>query len=429
MEIAKLHSLFLNSQGVCTDTRNIHKESIYFALKGARFNGNDFALQALEQGASFAVVEDFTLEHPQLIQVKDVLKTLQELAAYHRRSLGIPIVAITGSNGKTTTKELIKTVLEKKYQLIATEGNFNNHIGVPLTLLRMHAKTELGIVEMGANHPGEIADLCEIAQPNWGYITNFGKAHLEGFGSLEGVIEAKSELYRYLIHHQGKIVVNAEDEIQLKKTKEAQTFRFGKQKDVDLQWVDRSEGLSIGFVCNGVAYHSPLYGLYNIHNILAAIALGHIFEVPLAAIQTAVASYVPSNNRSQVLQKEDVTLILDAYNANPSSMQHAIASFAQKASSKSIILLGAMLELGQHEEKEHKNLVEKCLKRNLGRLILVGSGFEKTARDTPLIEYYPNTETLLKNFIPPLEKPDYILIKGSRRWALERAITLFGFEV
>ncbi|MDX1317692.1 MAG: UDP-N-acetylmuramoyl-tripeptide--D-alanyl-D-alanine ligase, partial [Xanthomarina gelatinilytica] len=313
MNIEQLHTLFLKHPSVSTDTRKIVKNDLYFALKGDNFNGNAFTQQALDKGASYCIIDDNTYAiNKQCILVTDVLKTLQELAHVHRKYLNLPIIALTGSNGKTTTKELIHAVLSQKYKTSATVGNLNNHIGVPLTLLKMTKNTDIGIVEMGANHKKEIAFLSNIAHPDYGLITNFGKAHLEGFGSIEGVIEGKSELYKHLIAHNKTIFVNSNDPIQLEKSKEAKTIRFGSRKTDDYEIYFKSAQPNVTVTFNNVEINSQLIGEYNFNNIAVAIAIGAYFKVDEKQIKEAIENYVPNNNRSQIIEKGTTKIILDA---------------------------------------------------------------------------------------------------------------------
>ena len=328
MKIEELHKLFLESKGVTTDTRKIKRDQLFFALKGDNFNGNLFAAQAVLKSGSYAVVdEEEYAVNDSFILVPNVLRTLQSLATYHRIFLQIPILAITGSNGKTTSKELINVVLKRKFETVATEGNLNNHIGVPLTLLSMKTSTEFGIVEMGANHPGEIRYLCEIARPDFGYITNFGKAHLEGFGSVEGVIRAKGELYEHLKSNEKLIFLNIDDPIQQIHSTYPKVFTFthSKQASVKVEYPDTTKTAAVLY--NGNLFTSVLTGNYNAVNIAAAITIGTYFKVPQEAMVKAIASYIPKNNRSQLVHLGENTLLMDAYNANPTSMHASLSSF------------------------------------------------------------------------------------------------------
>ncbi len=423
--IKELYSLFQNSSGISTDTRNITPNSLFFALKGERFNANKFAEQALEKGASYAIVDE--KEHQtkqQIILVDDVLKTLQDLATYHRKKLGLPIIALTGSNGKTTTKELINTVLSQKFKTKATLGNLNNHIGVPLTLLTMDKNTKIGIVEMGANHPKEIEFLCKIAHPDYGYITNFGKAHLEGFGSIDGVIKAKTELYAYLKKHHKTVFVNANDSTQLEKAKTVQQISFGtKNADYPIELISANPFVKIKF--EDTIANSNMIGLYNYNNIAAAIAIGKYFKVTNSEIKSAIENYIPTNNRSQIIQKKNVKIILDAYNANPSSMQSAIANFKQLSDSKKIIILGDMFELGKYAKEEHQNIVNLLSDSHFTKVFLIGENFKSVTAKNNNIVFLKDFKAFKDQFNKETFNNATILIKASRGMALERIVTLF----
>ena len=329
--IAEIHTLFLKTSSISIDTRKIEKDCLFVALKGENFDANTFTKEALEKGAKYVIIDnkDYYI-NDKTILVKNSLVTLQELAKFHRNYLGLPIIALTGSNGKTTTKELIHTVLSKKYNTLATIGNLNNHIGVPLTLLRFTKETEIGIVEMGANHQKEIEFLCEIAQPDYGYITNFGKAHLEGFGGVEGVIKGKSEMYTYLKSHNKTVFINSDDIIQQEKTSDMNKFTFGfYNKNCDVQISKVTANPMVNIIYNNTEIKSHLIGIYNSNNINAAITIGNYFNVPDNLIKEAIENYIPENNRSQLIIKKNNEIILDAYNANPSSMVAALTNFIQ----------------------------------------------------------------------------------------------------
>src|SRR5690606_17276178 len=377
MKIEQLHSLFLSCTAANTDTRTTQKNDMFFALKGEHFNGNTFAEKAIQLGAKYAVVDDrrYVLSS-QYILVPNVLTTLQELAAYHRTYLGIPILALTGSNGKTTTKELIHTVLSKKVNVVATKGNLNNHIGVPLTLLTMNKTTEMGIVEMGANHLGEIDFLTQIVKPDYGYITNFGKAHLEGFGSVEGIIQGKSELYDYLIANHKCVFVNGNDSIQLQKTKHAKRFVFGAMDtNPDVVVVLTSCTPNVCVTYANLQINSNLIGNYNFSNIAAAIAIGHYFGIDANVIKDAIEAYVPKNNRSQILKTGTNKIILDAYNANPTSMEAAIKNMSQLPDKNKVLILGDMFELGNSSEAEHQAIIDLAIRLNFNSIIVIGKNF------------------------------------------------------
>ena len=425
MKIEALHQLFLERDGVCTDTRKITKNCLFFALKGDNFNGNTFTEEALKKGASKVVIDDlrFHKNTGETIICRNVLEQLQKLASFHRTYLKTPIIALTGSNGKTTTKELINAVLETTYKTTATVGNLNNHIGVPLTLLSMTTETELGIVEMGANHLKEIENLCSIAQPDYGYITNFGKAHLEGFGSLEGVIKGKTELYAHLHKNDKLVFVNGKDPKQLELSKPLKKFTFGDtHQDCTIQLVDASAKVRVHYKDEEII--SNLVGMYNFHNIAAAIAIGHYFKVSAKNIKKAIEGYVPQNNRSQIMEQNGHTILLDAYNANPTSMLAALENFQQAEGDHKVMILGDMFELGNSAAAEHQFIADFLSKNNFGKVYLVGENFNKTNTIEDHISKYNSynaLETELQN--KPLSKST-ILIKGSRGMALERALKL-----
>lgn len=415
MTIEKLHNLFLQHSNVDTDTRKIRPNSLFFALKGDNFNGNLFAENALKKGAAYAIVDEtISTTNKQIIQVKDVLKTLQELASYHRIYLNIPVIALTGSNGKTTTKELIHAVLSQKFNCTATIGNLNNHIGVPLTLLSMNVNTEIGIVEMGANHLKEIELLCNIALPNYGLITNFGKAHLEGFGGFKGVIDGKSELYEYIKTSNGKVFINTEDAIQVKQSEGLDNIDVN--PSIYLVNADPLVKISV----NNLEIQSNLIGSYNYTNLAIAITIGQYFKVSNSAIQEALENYIPTNNRSQIVQHGSNKIVLDAYNANPSSMQVALENFGRLNANSKMIILGDMFELGSSSAEEHQHIADLAESLIIDSIILVGNNFfnvktRKASKFESFSEFIKNVNlTDLNN--------QTILIKGSRGMALERIL-------
>lgn len=424
IKINELHSLFLECNTVSTDTRKISKQDLFFALKGDSFDGNTFTQQAINNGAKYVVIDNSEYAHlPQTILVEDVLKILQHLAAFHRLYLNIPIIALTGSNGKTTTKELINAVLSQKHNTMATVGNLNNHIGVPLTLLSMTKQTEIGIVEMGANHLKEIEFLCDIAKPDYGYITNFGKAHLEGFGSIEGVIKGKSELYSYLTKNNKLIFVNVLDSLQVEKTGYSNTFTFGDSKvvsDVSVNFIEAQPFVTCQY--NNFKIESQLIGEYNFNNIAAAIAIGSYFKVEYKDIKVAIESYSPKNNRSQVLERGTNKIILDAYNANPTSMRAALLNF-EKQSGNKIAILGDMFELGSQATIEHQNIVDLGRSLNINQLIFIGENFYQSKIDSKKAIKYKSFMDFKDKFSTSL-KNSIILIKGSRGMALERILDI-----
>jgi UDP-N-acetylmuramoyl-tripeptide--D-alanyl-D-alanine ligase len=425
LKIEKLHSLFLECHSVCTDTRKIKKDDLFFALKGDNFNGNMYAEQALKLEAKYVIIDETKFDtSSKTILVNNVLETLQKLSAYHRTYLNIPIIALTGSNGKTTTKELINAVLSQKYNTTATIGNLNNPIGVPLTLLSMNENTEVGIVEMGANHLKEIEFLCKIAKPDYGYITNFGKAHLEGFGSIKGVIKGKCELYNYLIKNNKTIFVNVDDAIQVEKTEKAETFTFSSN--------DNSSNIYVNFIeaqpfvktdYNNIKMQSNLIGDYNFNNIAAAITIANYFKVDDDAIKKAIENYIPTNNRSQIIQKKSNKIILDAYNANPTSMRAALLNF-EKQSGNKIAILGDMFELGNEAGKEHQNIVDLATSLNINQLIFVGENFFKSNINSKKVTQYKFFENFKNEFNLSEIENTTLLIKGSRGIALERILDL-----
>lgn len=424
MKIEQIHQLFLKCHSACTDTRKIQSNAMFFALKGDNFNGNSYAEKAIESGASFCVIDDEVFNtSPQTILVNNVLETLQELASFHRNFLNIPIIALTGSNGKTTTKELINAVLSQKYKTTATIGNLNNHIGVPLTLLSMTKNTEIGIVEMGANHQKEIELLCNIAKPDYGYITNFGKAHLEGFGGVEGVIKGKSEMYNHLIDTNKTIFVNASDAIQMKKTKNGNTFVFGHTSNFDAQinFISAQPNVCVRYADLNIQSH--LIGAYNFSNIAAAICIGQYFKVANNQIKTALENYIPSNNRSQVLEKGSNKIIMDAYNANPSSMQAALLNFENLNDLNKVAFLGDMFELGETAHFEHQNIVN-ILETSNFQTILIGVNFSKTKTVSEKIKIYKTFDDFKISFVSSEIKNKTLLIKGSRGMAMERVLEL-----
>ena len=423
MDIATLHSLFLETPNVCTDTRKIDGPCIFFALKGDNFNGNAYARQALDKGAVLAVIDEAEYQiDNRTILVSDVLKTLQDLALYHRNFYGTKVLALTGSNGKTTTKELIHSVLKSKYRTIATRGNLNNHIGVPLTLLTITSETEIAIIEMGANHQKEIAFLCTLAEPDFGYITNFGKAHLEGFGGVQGVIKGKSELYDHLIAREKFIFFNADDPIQLEKLKRYNR-KAGYSKDKPNNKIIRflrSEPF-VEMELEGLPIKSHLIGAYNFPNCCAALLIGGYFEVHIQDMKQAIESYIPMDNRSQLIQREGLTIVLDAYNANPSSMKVALENFHNIKGKCKRVFLGDMFELGEDSEIEHRQIAELVDKMGYREVFLIGEHFFKTKTAAKKFKSFEELKDYLKEH--PV-KEGTLFIKASRGMALERILDL-----
>lgn len=423
MNIKDIHSLFLQSTGVCTDTRKLERGHLYIALKGDNFNGNAFAKAALDQGAHAVIVDEAASLTEGCILVDDGLRTLQDLAQYHRNYLNIPIIGLTGSNGKTTTKELINAVLSQKFNTNATVGNLNNHIGVPLTLLSMDQQTEIGIVEMGANHQGEIAALCTIARPNFGYITNFGKAHLEGFGGEEGVIKGKSELYAYLRNTDGLAFVNSEDSVQVKQAHDLKQITFGPHNatiSTCLKSADPWVHLHLG----DTLIESRLIGEYNATNIAAALAMGVYFNLSIPKIKKGLEQYTPANNRSQIISKKEHTLILDAYNANPTSMEAALQNLSNQTADFKIAFLGDMYEVGSTTALEHERIASLAVTLGINEIHLVGRHFFENTTPKNNTTSYESFEDFKRTFQGLKSKQSTILIKGSRGMAMERVIDL-----
>lgn len=424
MNISELHQLFISCSGITTDTRKIQSNNLFVALKGARFDANTFARKALQKGAKAVIIdnENYYIDN-RTILVEDSLKCLQKLANYHRKQLKATIIALTGSNGKTTTKELLNAVVSKKFKTKATVGNFNNHIGLPLTLLNFPLDTEIGIVEMGANHKKEIEFLCTIAQPDLGYITNFGKAHLEGFGSYEGVIQAKSELYTYLKKNNKKAIVNVNDAIQVEKTKgiEQFTFSINKTANVIIDEIVANPMVQVSF--NGITITSNLIGIYNATNINAAIAFAKYLDINDTLIKEAIEAYVPTNNRSEVVKTKNNTILLDAYNANPTSMEVALDNFVQlKTSKEKIAILGDMFELGKQSYNEHKNIIQQVYKNTAITPYFVGDCFYEHKQDYPQTVFLKTFEEVCAFLKNNKITDKYLLIKGSRGMTLEKTV-------
>ncbi|HWR94236.1 MAG TPA: UDP-N-acetylmuramoyl-tripeptide--D-alanyl-D-alanine ligase [Flavobacterium sp.] len=426
MNINKIHDLFLLCDTVSVDTRKITPNSMFVAIKGERFDANTFATEALSKGAKYVIIDnsDYYIDD-RTILVEDSLTTLQQLAKLHRQYLKLPIIALTGSNGKTTTKELIHVVLSKKYNTKATLGNLNNHIGVPLTLLSFNKETEIGIVEMGANHQKEIEFLCEIAQPDFGYITNFGKAHLEGFGGVEGVIKGKSEMYTYLKNNNKSAFLNFDDPIQNEKTTPIKRFGFALNNsncDISIQSVKANPFVEISY--NSITIKTHLIGLYNANNINAAITIGNYFKVSNQDIKEALESYIPNNNRSQLLQINSNEIILDAYNANPSSMEVAIDNFIKLDKPNKMVILGDMFELGDESISEHKSIINLLTNQNDIESYFIGKDFYANQFQQANLFFYESFENFSEEFKNKSLRNNLLLIKGSRGMALERVLEL-----
>lgn len=413
MKINLLYEAFKNSTGVTTDTRKLKAGNIYIALRGENFNGNKFAKKAQENGASLVVVDDPEYCEEGMMLVENCLESLQALAATHRAHLDIPVIGITGSNGKTTTKELIREVLATKYKCYATEGNLNNHIGVPLSILRVTKDDEIAIIEMGANHVGEIEALCKISQPTHGVITNIGKAHLEGFGNLEGVIQGKTELYKWLASHEGHIFYNEESEV----LKEHLPLGIGVHPYGENVEIVRSFP-TIELIYKSELFESGLTGGYNGINIACALKVGEYFDVPKDLMKVAIRAYHSQMNRSQVMVIDHKTFIMDAYNANPISMAAALDNIESVIGDK-VLILGDMLELGDYSTQEHQAIVDRLQSMQAKRIVIVGREFSKTKHQ---LEHYDDVNTLLEHFDMSVLDDSTILIKGSRGMTLEKVV-------
>jgi len=422
MDISSIYQIFLNSNKVCTDSRKIKDNDLFFSLKGPNFNGNKFAKTALENGANYAIVDEKEYAvNNNYILVNNCLDTLQKLANYHRKKSKTKIIAITGSNGKTTSKELISSVLKLQFKTIATTGNLNNHIGVPLTLLSIKPETEIAILEMGANHLKEIELLCNIADPDYGYITNFGKAHLEGFINLEGVIKGKGELYAYLMKESGLIFINNNDNQQLEITKEySNKFTFGKANS-NVNYSVNTINPQISISIEDVTIESPLFGEYNVENLAAAICIGKYFNMSNTLIKEGVENCIPNSNRSQIIEKGSNKIILDAYNANPTSMQLALVNFNDISEKNKILFIGDMYELGENSHDMHQDIVSTIEEMNFDQTYLLGDLFNKT-KFSSKIKAFANLEDLNNNVNLEEISNSTILIKGSRGMQLEKIL-------
>jgi UDP-N-acetylmuramoyl-tripeptide--D-alanyl-D-alanine ligase len=431
ISIPELYELFIAcEQKITTDTRKLEKGAIFFALKGDNFDANTFAKNAVEQGCAYAIVDNEDLANgTTILLVANVLETLQQLAKFHRGKLNIPFIGITGSNGKTTNKELIHAVLSRKYNTYATKGNLNNHIGVPLTILSITSKHEMAIIEMGANHQGEIAFLADIANPEFGIITNIGRAHLEGFGGIEGVKKGKSELYKHISKHNGKLFVNADDEVLMELAKGIEQVTYGENISYDFHGkrYENSEYVEFSWNTKGndlikqPIVKTQMFGHYNYINLLCAACVGNYFKVSEKEINLALAEYVPEMNRSQVKKTEHNTLILDAYNANPSSMSIAIENFAKQNFPSKLLVLGDMLELGEYSEMEHEKIIRQteALKLNA---FFVGALFYELKDKFNDFSFYKTSDDLAKFFENDKPKQKTLLIKGSRGVRLEKIV-------
>lgn len=416
-----LYNIFKQSQGISTDTRTINGGELFFCLKGERFNGNKYAEKALELGAMHVVVDDpdFYIENKKMSLVDDSLNMLQELSSYHRNTLSIDIIGITGSNGKTTTKELISTVLSSHFKCISTLGNLNNHIGVPLSLLRIKEDDDVAVIEMGANHRGEIKELCELVSPNYGIITNIGKAHLEGFGSYEAIIETKTALYKKIEHNSGCIFINGDDALLTEKAPNVKLINYGQKRGNDIKVeLLKSDG-KLRLLWKNKQINTQLFGDYNLYNVAAAIAVGITLGVLDDKIVKALEDYSPSNNRSQFVKGKNNDLILDAYNANPESMKRAVVFFGQSDFKQKSMILGDMFELGSFQEEEHRVILDLVKSLNINDVYLVGKAFSQLKEAYSEFKYFENSDLLNNYFLKNPIKNHQVLLKGSRGVRLE----------
>lgn len=429
MEIEHLYQIFLQYKNITTDSRNVKENDLFFALKGENFDGNKYAKSAIQNGCAYAIIDNQEyLYGDKFILVKDVLETLQQLGNYHRKKLEIPIIAITGTNGKTTTKELVAGVLSKKFNVSYTKGNLNNHIGVPLTLLAMDKSTQIGIIEMGANHMNEIKTLCEIAEPDYGIITNIGKAHLEGFGTYENIIKTKSELYAYLKANNGKVFYNSQNGILQDKINELNldfTSYGNLNSDVYGEILPSNHFLSLNINIGEFksTVKTQLIGNYNFENVLAAASIGYYNKVNPELIIAAIEEYVPQNNRSQYLKTRKNNLILDAYNANPTSVEASVKNFGELQLTNKCLILGDMLELGKDSESEHQKILQLIKSYSFDKIILVGSVYNSIKSDNDVLKF-KDVESL-KNWLEENNiQNSNVLIKGSRGIQLEKVVEL-----
>jgi UDP-N-acetylmuramoyl-tripeptide--D-alanyl-D-alanine ligase len=418
VQVSEFYNHFIKANfNFTTDSRKISSGCVFFALKGDNFNGNSFAIKALDQGASYAVVDENVGTDNRLILVKDVLTYMQELAQFHRKCFDIPVIAICGSNGKTTTKNLIYRVLAKKYKTHCTQGNFNNHIGVPITLLEIPQDAEVAIIELGTNSPGEIAELCTITNPNYGLITNIGKEHLEGFGTLEAVAKEESEIYHYLLKNKGTAFINADDEWLSRMSRGLENKVLFTKADCKIDTLVPT----IQFSYKNVSFTSSLMGDYNLDNILTAIAIGEHLQVDLQDIRDGIAEYQPDNNRSQLIQKGTNTILLDAYNANPSSMQVAISNFAKMPQIQKVLILGDMFEMGPTANQEHDELLQWCTQFGFTKIYTLGDHFAAISLNSGI-----STPSSMEELGEEIKTVDYqstaFLIKGSRGMKMERVV-------
>ena len=404
------------------DTRNIIKDEIYFSLKGENFDGNDFAMEAIEKGAKFSIVDDIEKKdiHDKIVYVENSLKALQDLSNYHRSLFDTKVIGITGSNGKTTTKNLIYSILSQKYNVVKTKGNLNNHIGVPLSLLDIKHETDVAIIEMGANHIGEIKRLCEIAMPDIGLITNYGYAHLEGFGGFEGVIKGKTEIYEYLTENYGHFILNNDDNLQVENCKGDLAITFGSSKDSDFIFDYIKDNLFLKLKIDGYEFNSNLYGDYNFSNLASSITIGKFLDLSNKEIQEGLNKFLNDSNRSEILIFDSNKIYLDAYNANPSSMLAAISNFENINTTNKVLILGDMFELGKYSDHEHQKIVDFVKNKDYSKVYLVGDNFSKCNTEGEYFFKFSNTDEIAQSDSFKSLKNMNILVKGSRRVKLEK---------
>jgi UDP-N-acetylmuramoyl-tripeptide--D-alanyl-D-alanine ligase len=428
MQIAEIYEKFKESKGVTTDTRKIGEGQMFFALKGEKFNANNFAEQAIALGASYAVVDEMEhAQNPQCILVDDVLETLQKLANFHRKTFDIPVIGLTGSNGKTTNKELLVRVLSRNFKVHATKGNLNNHIGVPLTLLEMTADTEMAVIEMGANHQQEVAMLSNICEPTHGFITNLGKAHLEGFGGEEGVRKGKGELFDFLKNNKGTTFVNQTDEklTSLVKEKSMMVVVYYGADEFALKMLTESPSVSFQLPQSEIVYTTHIGGKYNFDNMQTAFAVARFFGVSQTDAAEAIADYNPDNNRSQVIEKGSNSFLMDAYNANPSSMAASVQNFGNlKTEKQKVVVLGDMFELGEYSDAEHAALGKLASEQDFDIVVLYGENMQHALAHLPKAYYFTDKFSLHNWLIEKAFTNTYFLVKGSRGVGLESVFTV-----
>ena len=427
MILEKIYGIFLDSKRVCIDTKKLEKGDIFFCLKGENNDGNKFSQEAINKGAMLVVSdnEKYRINNKKQIFVKDSLKTLQLLSSFHRSKLNLKIIAITGSNGKTTSKDLTDIVLSSKFKVKKTFGNLNNHIGVPLTLLNFDSNTEIGIVEMGANHLGEINFLCEIAKPTHGVITNFGKAHLEGFGSVNGIIKAKKELYTYLLNNNGMILINNDDSNQKKIKDKPNVYSYGTSDETDFKFKKDNKSKFLKFNFNKKLFETSLTGDYNYNNLFCAVSFGKYFGIDNNKIENAIKKFIPQNNRSQIIKYKSTNIFMDSYNANPTSMILSLKSFLKNNKNNRLIILGDMLELGRYSIDEHQKIVNFLSNIDIYKIILIGNFFLEVNSNKKFIKFATTDQA-----ISYLNKEDFnnknIFVKGSRSNKLEKILDVIN---